>query len=543
MGPRRSHASLVPLKLPSAPAPVPVLPLGGVASAAAGPLPSQASARDGALTERDLVGLKRAVEASPSTPQQQLDQLTPRSGSRAAQRAFITNLEDTLSALDTPRDGDVDSTPRRQSELTPEERSRSAFLLSGTPATGSESAAASPAGATPNAVARWGASTPALSPTAPSSIAADSAARVGGASAGGASASDVFGGSDTSPSSAGTPTPSGGGESPSALAALLADAALDDGASPSAALGGERARIRAPPAPSTPTLDELTPRAGARAAQRQYLMNLEDQFLISPRETPRPSTAVGGGGAAAAPSPPARAGRSPPSESFRDLDTGRVYDVAEVDSVVNARLTRPARAGGSAGADAATVGDGDGDGGGGGGGGGGRQPPHPMAHNAANARATAPSAASRRASGPAASKGYATGGWSTVAGLGDLAALAPPAPLPRIITALGLREKDVCNMWCGGSRLWGCATADSDYDLYVVHRAKEKALRVATKRLTKPARIDATILHADEWAERLRLHNPHWLLLISHPLPWMLRLDPARLGFDLTPQVQERMRP
>ena len=49
--------------------------------------------------------------------------------------------------------------------------------------------------------------------------------------------------------------------------------------------------------------------------------------------------------------------------------------------------------------------------------------------------------------------------------------------------------------------------------------------------------IDATLLHADEWAERLRLHNPIWLLLMSHPMPWVLRLNPTSLGFNLVPQL------
>ena len=127
--------------------------------------------------------------------------------------------------------------------------------------------------------------------------------------------------------------------------------------------------------------------------------------------------------------------------------------------------------------------------------------------------------------------------WASQPGLTDLAALAPPLPLPRLIHALGLAEKDVCNIWCGGSRLWGCAHDGSDFDLYVVHRSKDPSLRIATCRLRKPALVDATLLHADEWAERLRLHNPVWTLLICHPLPWMLRLDPAALGYEMTPQV------
>ena len=126
------------------------------------------------------------------------------------------------------------------------------------------------------------------------------------------------------------------------------------------------------------------------------------------------------------------------------------------------------------------------------------------------------------------------------AGLGNLDALAPPMPLPKLIAALGLSHRDVCNMWCGGSRLWGHSTAASDYDLYIVHRSRDPALRVATKRLERPVPIDATLLHADEWAERLRRHSPYWLLLVTHPMPWMLRLDPSQLGFALTPQLLQQ---
>ena len=97
-------------------------------------------------------------------------------------------------------------------------------------------------------------------------------------------------------------------------------------------------------------------------------------------------------------------------------------------------------------------------------------------------------------------------------GQGDMDALMPPVPLPRVIAALGLQQRDACNIWCGGSRLWGHSTPDSDYDLYVVHRSADPSLRAAIKQLQSPLRIDATLLHADEWAERLRLHSPYWLV-------------------------------
>ena len=118
-----------------------------------------------------------------------------------------------------------------------------------------------------------------------------------------------------------------------------------------------------------------------------------------------------------------------------------------------------------------------------------------------------------------------------------LDALAPPMPIPKILAALGLAERDVCNIWVGGSRLWGCSTSSSDYDLYVVHRAKDSSMRVATRTIKTPVAIDASILHADEWAERLALHNPVWTFFCWHPAPWMQRLDPTSLGFRLVPQT------
>ena len=55
-------------------------------------------------------GLHRAVEASPTSPTagDALNALTPRSGSRAAQRSFLSNLESQLNSLETPREGAVE---------------------------------------------------------------------------------------------------------------------------------------------------------------------------------------------------------------------------------------------------------------------------------------------------------------------------------------------------------------------------------------------------------------------------------------------------
>lgn len=71
----------------------------------------------------------------------------------------------------------------------------------------------------------------------------------------------------------------------------------------------------------------------------------------------------------------------------------------------------------------------------------------------------------------------------------------------------------------------------------MVHRSKKPSLGVCNRSLRQPVCVDATLIHVEEWAERLKLHNPLWLVLCWHPLPWMLRLNPAALGFELTPQV------
>ena len=116
----------------------------------------------------------------------------------------------------------------------------------------------------------------------------------------------------------------------------------------------------------------------------------------------------------------------------------------------------------------------------------------------------------------------------------DLEPLTPPASLPTIVRALDLRDADVCNIWCGGARLWGCHTTESDYELYVVHRSADASLRNRTLELAAPAAIRATLVHVDEWERSLKMHNPMWLLFLSHPLPWMLRLEPSSFGFDVS---------
>lgn len=69
-------------------------------------------------------------------------------------------------------------------------------------------------------------------------------------------------------------------------------------------------------------------------------------------------------------------------------------------------------------------------------------------------------------------------------------------------------------------------------------RSQDKALRIKTLRVKqRAAPMDVTLLHAEEWAERLKSHNPLWLFFSWHPRPWALRLDPATLGFDLTAQM------
>lgn len=112
--------------------------------------------------------------------------------------------------------------------------------------------------------------------------------------------------------------------------------------------------------------------------------------------------------------------------------------------------------------------------------------------------------------------------------------LAPPIPLPKLVGLLGLRNRDVLNVFCCGSRLFGGGWPESCYELLLVHRAKDH-MRLTTRNLTSPF-VCATLVHAEEWATRLRDHQPLELFLTWHPYPWRLRLSPLELGFVHQPK-------
>jgi hypothetical protein len=275
------------------------------------------------------------------------------------------------------------------------------------------------------------------------------------------------------------------------------------------------------PSPQWPdVLNSLTPRSGARAAQRTFLSNLEEWMMAADKATPRVASEAGcedggGGGSCSVLFDDNDFGES--DEDFLDDD---FFEESQSeggdDSDPIAAPSRPPP-----------------------------PPPVPTAPAAAAAPAVPPlPVVSPRRLTPATASSVSPRSLTWRPALGDLDALAPPMALPKLVAALGLRERDVCNIWCGGSRLWGCSRgADAEYTLWVVHRsrslkkAKQGADGTARVQLKRPALIDATLLHVEAWAEELRRHRPSWLLLVWHPLPWMLRLDPASLGFELTPQV------
>ena len=60
----------------------------------------------------------------------------------------------------------------------------------------------------------------------------------------------------------------------------------------------------------------------------------------------------------------------------------------------------------------------------------------------------------------------------------------------------------------------GLQQAGSDYDLSSCTGHTTTRLRTHTVSLSEPARIDATLLHFEEWANRLKMHNPTWLTFL-----------------------------
>jgi hypothetical protein len=115
-------------------------------------------------------------------------------------------------------------------------------------------------------------------------------------------------------------------------------------------------------------------------------------------------------------------------------------------------------------------------------------------------------------------------------------ALVLPCTIASLATALGLSPAQILNIYVGGSRLWQTSSPQSDYDIYVIHAQKDAALRLKTLSVTiAGAKFDATIMHRDEWADRLRRHKPVDVAVTAfHPRPAQQKLTPAQAGFTLS---------
>ena len=115
-------------------------------------------------------------------------------------------------------------------------------------------------------------------------------------------------------------------------------------------------------------------------------------------------------------------------------------------------------------------------------------------------------------------------------------ALELPCTIATLATALGLSPTHVLNVYVGGSRLWQTSSPSSDYDIYVIHAQKDAALRLKTLSVTiAGAKFDATIMHRDEWADRLRRHKPVDVAVTAfNPRPAQQKLTPAQAGFALS---------
>ena len=115
-------------------------------------------------------------------------------------------------------------------------------------------------------------------------------------------------------------------------------------------------------------------------------------------------------------------------------------------------------------------------------------------------------------------------------------ALELPCTVAALATALGLSAAQILNVYVGGSRLWQTSSPSSDYDIYVIHAQKDAALRLKTLSVTiAGAKFDATIMHRDEWADRLRRHKPVDVAVTAfNPRPAQQKLTPAQAGFALS---------
>ena len=109
-------------------------------------------------------------------------------------------------------------------------------------------------------------------------------------------------------------------------------------------------------------------------------------------------------------------------------------------------------------------------------------------------------------------------------------ALELPCTVATLASALGLSPTQLLNVYVGGSRLWQTSSSSSDYDIYVIHAQKDAALRLKTLSVNiAGAKFDATVMHRDEWADRLRRHKPVDVAVTAfNPRPAQQKLTPAQ---------------
>eukprot|EP00658_Telonema_sp_P-2_P054743 TRINITY_DN43541_c0_g1_i1.p2 TRINITY_DN43541_c0_g1~~TRINITY_DN43541_c0_g1_i1.p2 ORF type:complete len:104 (+),score=16.55 TRINITY_DN43541_c0_g1_i1:82-393(+) len=79
-----------------------------------------------------------------------------------------------------------------------------------------------------------------------------------------------------------------------------------------------------------------------------------------------------------------------------------------------------------------------------------------------------------------------------------------PFSLAQLTEGIGLTDRDMVNVYVVGSRMWGTASASSDWDLVVVVRGDRP--KSATK-LRCCGLVDAQVMGDNEFVERLGRHE------------------------------------
>jgi predicted nucleotidyltransferase len=97
-----------------------------------------------------------------------------------------------------------------------------------------------------------------------------------------------------------------------------------------------------------------------------------------------------------------------------------------------------------------------------------------------------------------------------------------------LISRLQLKKEEVLNVYVIGSRLWGTASYNSDWDFIIVH-SKWKG-----KSSVHNGEIDATVYDTEEFVQKLKEHSLLEVLCVWLPRPfvWKEVLDPTK-HFDL----------